>query len=134
MFPLTVSEKFVVPAAVVVGLIVVITGIGFRIVKGTAFVGFACAGSVTVTEAAPPFCNWAGRMVAVQEVGVGQVVANEVVVPLTANFTTEVAVNPLPFTVRVRLAAAPALAENGEIEAMLNAPAPPRFRSQTPRP
>jgi len=55
--PLTVSEKFVVPVVVVVGLMVLITGIGFKIVKGTPFVGFSCAGSVTVTVADAPFTS-----------------------------------------------------------------------------
>jgi len=55
--PLTISEKFVVPVVVVVGLMVLITGIGFKIVKGTPFVGFSCAGSVTVTVADAPFTN-----------------------------------------------------------------------------
>jgi len=55
--PLTVSEKFVVPVVVVVGLMVLITGIGFKIVKGTPFVGFNCAGSVTVTVADAPFTS-----------------------------------------------------------------------------
>lgn len=55
--PLTISEKFVVPVVVVVGLMVLITGIGFKIVKGTPFVGFSCAGSVTVTVADAPFTS-----------------------------------------------------------------------------
>jgi len=55
--PLTVSEKFVVPVVVVVGLMVLIAGIGFKIVKGTPFVGFGCAGSVTVTVADAPLAN-----------------------------------------------------------------------------
>jgi len=55
--PLTVSEKLVVPAVVVVGLMVLITGIGFKIVKGTPFVGFGCPGSVTVTVADAPLTN-----------------------------------------------------------------------------
>jgi hypothetical protein len=55
--PLTMSKKFVVPDATVVGLIVLITGIGFKIVKGTAFVVPAGDVLATVTEAAPPLAN-----------------------------------------------------------------------------
>jgi hypothetical protein len=55
--PLTMSEKLVVPEATVVGLIVLIAGMGFKIVKGTPFVGLTCAGSVTVTVAEAPFTN-----------------------------------------------------------------------------
>jgi hypothetical protein len=131
--PLTISEKFVVPVVVVVGLIELITGMGFNIVNGTAFVVAAGTVLVTVTEAAAPFCNWAAGMVAVQEVAVGQLVVNDVVVPFTAKFTTDVAVNPLPFTVKFVMLAAPAFAVNGEIDVMLKAAAP-RFKSQTPRP
>jgi hypothetical protein len=55
--PLTMSEKLVVPDVTVVGLMELITGMGFKIVKGTPFVGFSCAGSVTVTVADAPFTN-----------------------------------------------------------------------------
>ena len=68
-----------------------------------------------------------------QAVALGQFVASEVVVPLAVNFTTELAVNPLPFTVKFEMLDAPAFAVNGEIEPILNAPAP-RLKSQTPRP
>jgi hypothetical protein len=131
--PLTVSEKFVVPLVVVVGLMVLITGIGFKIVNGTALVVPAGEVLVTVTEAAPPASNWAAGIVAVQEVAVGQFVVSDVVAPFTANFTTELGVNPFPFTVKLAMLEAPAFAVNGEIEVMPNAPAP-RFKSQTPRP
>src|SRR5258707_10305234 len=73
-------------------------------------------------------------MVAVQDVAVGQLVVNDVVAPFKANSTTEPEVNPLPLTVKLVMLVAPSLAENGEMEAMLNAPAPLRSRSQTPRP
>src|SRR5260370_41647683 len=69
------------------------------------------------------------RLVAVWAEGISVVAA-----PLIVNFTTELAVHPLPLTVKGVMLADPAFAENGEMEAMLNAPAPPRFRSQTPRP
>jgi hypothetical protein len=69
------------------------------------------------------------RLVAVWAEGISVVAA-----PLIVNFTTELEVNPLPLTVKGVMLADPAFAENGEMEAMLNAPAPPRFRSQTPRP
>ena len=55
--PLTMSEKLVVPVVTVVGLMVLIAGIGFKIVKDTAFVGLSCEGSVTVTVAEAPFTN-----------------------------------------------------------------------------
>jgi hypothetical protein len=132
--PLTVSEKLVVPAVTVVGLMVLIMGTGFKIVNGTAFVVPGGDVLVTVTEAAAPATNWAAGMVAVQVVAVAQLVTSDVVVPFTADFTTEPEVNPLPFTVKLVMLAAPAFAMNGEMEAMLNAPAPPRSRSQTPRP
>ena len=69
-----------------------------------------------------------------QDVAVGQLVVNDVVAPFKANSTTEPEVNPLPLTVKLVMLVAPSLAENGEMEAMLNAPAPLRSRSQTPRP
>ena len=56
--PFTVKGKFVVPVVVVVGLIVVITGIGFMTVNGTAFVALGvCVESMTVTDAAAPLSN-----------------------------------------------------------------------------
>lgn len=65
---------------------------------------------------------------------VGAAGASVVAVPLIVNLATELVVNPLPLTVKGVMLDAPAFAEIGEMEAMLNAPAPPRFRSQTPRP
>jgi hypothetical protein len=55
--PLAVSEKFVVPVVVVVGLIEAITGIGLKMVNGTALVVPAGDVLVTVTEAAPPLAS-----------------------------------------------------------------------------
>lgn len=55
--PLTMSEKLVVPDVTVVGLMELITGMGFKIVNGIPFVGFSCPGSVTVTVADAPFTN-----------------------------------------------------------------------------
>jgi len=109
--PLTVSEKLVAAVVVVVGLIEAITGIGFKIVKGTALVVPEGDVLATVTEAAPPLASWAVGMVAVHEVAVGQLVVSDVVVPFTANFMTEPAVNPLPLTVKFAMLAEPALAE-----------------------
>ena len=62
-----------------------------------------------------------------------QLVARGVVTPPAAKFTTEVDVNPFPFTVRGWLAA-PAFAVKGAIEVMPNNACPPKLRSQTPRP
>src|SRR5260370_38567465 len=90
--------------------------------------------SVTVICARAPFSSCGAGIVVVHVVAVEQLVVKGVVTPRAVKFTTELAVKPLPFTVRFGMVEAPALAENGEIEAMLNAPAPPRFRSQTPRP
>jgi hypothetical protein len=73
-------------------------------------------------------------MVAVRLVDVCAEGVSVVAVPLIVNFTTELVVNPLPLTLKFVMLAAPAFAVKGEMEAMLNAPAPPRFRSQTPRP
>src|SRR5258708_25467304 len=61
--PLTVSEKFVVPVVVVVGLIDTIAGIGFKMVNGTALVVPDCEALTTVTEAAPPLNSSAAGIV-----------------------------------------------------------------------
>jgi hypothetical protein len=73
-------------------------------------------------------------MEVVHVVAVPQVVGKAVKTPLAVKLTTELAVNPLPFTVRFKMLEAPALAVNGEIEVMPKAACPPRFRSHTPRP
>ena len=57
LLPFTVSNSELAPDDPVVGEMEVIPGIGLRTVNGTAFVGFGCAGSVTVICARTPFCS-----------------------------------------------------------------------------
>jgi len=131
--PLTVRTKFVVPAVTVFGEMEVIPGTGFRTVKGMEF--DVVAVFTTATLAAPPVARLVGGIVAVSCVVLEAVGVSVTELPLIVKLIVDVpGINPFPFTVKVVIAALPALAVNGEIEVIPNAAGFPRLRSHTPRP
>jgi len=119
LLPFTIKVNPLDPATAVVGEIEVIPGTGLRTVNGTALVVLPV--SVTVICARAPFSSCADGIVVVHVVAVAQLVVKGVVTPPAAKFTIELAVKPLPFTVKGEMLEAPAFAVKGAIEVMPNA-------------
>src|SRR5205807_1126287 len=95
--PVTVRVALLSPAFALVGEMLSRLGAGLRTVKGSVFVGFVSAGSVTMTETEPPEAKSLAGMVAVNCVLLTKVVVRG----LPFQFTWEPVVKPLPSTVSV---------------------------------
>src|SRR5262249_26417555 len=118
--PFTVSTKPVVPAVTVVGEMEVIPGTGLRTVKGMEF--DLVAPFATATLAAPPVARLVDGIVAVSCVVLEAVGVSVTELPLIVKLIVDVpGINPFPFTVKVVIAALPALAVNGDIDVIPNA-------------